>query len=81
VFVLSPWSFELVKYTAPPKPSTLNLDFIPILQNRHVSRNTMQQVIESQLEMDFSASLESLNDPVSLRRWLHSEFSGLEELN
>jgi hypothetical protein len=41
----------------------------------------MQQVIESQLEMDFSASLESLNDPVSLRRWLHSEFSGLEELN
>jgi hypothetical protein len=75
------WSFELVKYTAPPKSSTLNLDFIPILQNRHVPRNTLQQVIENQLEMDFSAFFESLNDPVSLRRWLHSEFSGMEELN
>lgn len=75
------WSFELVKFTSPPKPSTLNLDFIPILQNRHVSRDTLQQVIESQLEMDFSAFFDSLNDPVSLRRWLHAEFSGMEELN
>lgn len=75
------WSFELVKFTSPPKPSTLNLDFIPILQNRHVSRDTLQQVIESQLEMDFSAFFNSLNDPVSLRRWLHSEYSGMEELN
>jgi hypothetical protein len=62
------WSFEMVKYTAPPKSLTLNLDFIPILQNRHVSRNTLQQVIKSQLEMDFLAFFESLNDPVSLRR-------------
>ncbi|KAG9721366.1 hypothetical protein KCU73_g14266, partial [Aureobasidium melanogenum] len=75
------WSFELVKFTSPPKPSTLNLDFIPILKNRHISQDTLQEVIESQLEMDFSALLESLNDPVSLRRWLHSEFSGMEELN
>ncbi|CAD0095691.1 unnamed protein product, partial [Aureobasidium vineae] len=75
------WSFELVKYTSPPKSSTLNLDFIPILQNRHVSRDTLRQVIETQLDMDFSAFFESLNDPVSLRRWLHSEFSGMEELN
>jgi hypothetical protein len=75
------WSFELVKYISPPKSSTLNLDFIPILRNRYVSRDTLRQVIESQLDMDFSAFLESLNDPVSLRRWLHSEFSGMEELN
>ncbi|KAI4718704.1 hypothetical protein E4T48_05079 [Aureobasidium sp. EXF-10727] len=75
------WSFELVKYTSPPKSSTLNLDFIPILQNRHVSRDTLRQVIETQLEMDFSAFFESLNDPITLRRWLHSEFSGMEELN
>ncbi|THV74584.1 hypothetical protein D6D28_02452 [Aureobasidium pullulans] len=75
------WSFELVKYTSTPKPSTLNLDFIPILQNRHVSRDTLQQVIETQLEMDFTAFLESLNDPISLRRWLNSEFSGMEEIN
>ncbi|KAG9854901.1 hypothetical protein KCU98_g2939, partial [Aureobasidium melanogenum] len=75
------WSFELVKFTSPPKPSTLNLDFIPILKNRHVSQDTLQEVIENQLEMDFSTFLESSNDPVSLRRWLHSEFSGMEELN
>jgi hypothetical protein len=75
------WSFELVKYTSTPKSSTLSLEFIPILQDRHVSRDTLQQVLESQLEMDFSAFLESLNDPVSLRRWLHSEFSGMEEIN
>lgn len=75
------WSFELVKYTAPPKSSTLNLDSIPILQNRHVPRNTLQQVIESQLEIDFSAFIESFNDPLSLRRWIYSEFSGMEELN
>ncbi|KAI5271971.1 hypothetical protein E4T47_04787 [Aureobasidium subglaciale] len=75
------WSFELVKYTSSPKPSTLNLDFIPILKNRHVSRDTLQHVIETQLEMDFSAFLDSLKDPVSLRRWLHAEFSGMEEMN
>ncbi|THY88603.1 hypothetical protein D6C95_07026 [Aureobasidium pullulans] len=75
------WSFELVKYTSTPKPSTLNLDFIPILQNRHVSRVTSQQIIETQLEMNFTAFLESLNDPISLRRWLNSEFSGMEEIN
>lgn len=75
------WSFELVKYTAPPKPSTLSLDFFPILHNRHVSRDTLRQVIESQLEMDFSAFFESLDDPVSLRRWLHFEFGGMEEMN
>lgn len=75
------WSFELVKFTSPPKPSNLHLDFIPILHNRHVSRDTLQEVIESQLEMDFSAFLTSLDDPTSLRRWLHSEFSGMEKLN
>jgi hypothetical protein len=75
------WSFELVKYISLPKSSTLNLDFIPILRNRHVSRDTLRQVIESQLDIDFSAFLESLNDPVSLRRWLHSEFSRMEKLN
>ncbi|KAI5195371.1 hypothetical protein E4T38_09113 [Aureobasidium subglaciale] len=64
-----------------PKPSTLNLGFIPILQNRHVSRDTLQHAIETQLEMDFSAFLDSLKDPVSLRRWLHAEFSGMEEMN
>ncbi|KAG9962902.1 hypothetical protein KCU61_g4116, partial [Aureobasidium melanogenum] len=75
------WSFELVKFTSSPKPSTLNLDFIPILKNRHVSQDRLQEIIENQLEIDFSAFLESLNDPVSLRRWLHSEFSGMKELN
>ncbi|KAH0138600.1 hypothetical protein KCU67_g15430, partial [Aureobasidium melanogenum] len=75
------WSFELVKFTSPPKPSTLNLDFIPILKNRHVSKDTLQEVIESHSEMDFSPFLDSLTDPLSLRRWLHSEFSGMEELN
>ncbi|KEQ68348.1 hypothetical protein M436DRAFT_68213 [Aureobasidium namibiae CBS 147.97] len=68
------WSFELVKYTAPPKSSTLNLDFIPILQNRHVSRITLRQVIESQLEMDFAAFFESLDDPL----WLSSVRSKLK---
>ena len=62
------WSFELVKYISPPKSSTLNLDFIPILRNRYVSRDTLRQVIESQLDIDFSAFLESPNDSVSLRR-------------
>ncbi|KAH0370288.1 hypothetical protein KCU65_g2629, partial [Aureobasidium melanogenum] len=75
------WSFELVKFTSPPTPSTLNLDFIPILEDRRVSRDILKQVIESQLDLDFSAFLDSLNDPMSLRRWLHSEFSGMEELN
>ena len=59
----------------------MNLDFIPILQNRHISRDTLRQVIERQLEIDFSAFFESLDDPVSLRRWLHSEFGGMEEMN
>ncbi|KAH0277822.1 hypothetical protein KCU91_g2934, partial [Aureobasidium melanogenum] len=75
------WSFELVKYTSPPKPSTLNLEFIPILDDRHVPRHTLRQVIETQLEMDFSTFLDSLNDPKNLRRWLNSEFSGSEKLN
>ncbi|KAG9952740.1 hypothetical protein KCU85_g1739, partial [Aureobasidium melanogenum] len=75
------WSFELVKFSSLPKPSTLNLDFIPILEDRYVSRDILKQVIETQLELDFSAFLDSLNDPINLRRWLHSEFSGMEELN
>lgn len=64
-----------------PRPSALYVDFLPVLEERHVPRDVLRDVVESQLKMDFSALLEAFDCPVKLRRWIHSHMSRFEENN
>lgn len=75
------WTLESVKFSAPPKPSSLYMDFMPVLEDRHVPRHVLCSVIQSQLDMDFTKLLETLDCPKQFRRWIHSQMSGFEENN
>lgn len=73
------WTFDLVKYSTPPTMSNLYLDFMPILEDRHVPRDRICEIVTTQLEMDFKHLFNALDSPAQLRRWVHSQYASLEE--
>ncbi|KAF1343873.1 RNA dependent RNA polymerase-domain-containing protein, partial [Delphinella strobiligena] len=75
------WTFDLVDYSTPPTPSNLYLDFMPILEDRHVPRGSLCGIVRTQLDMDFEDLFRKLDDHSQLREWVHSQFASLEESN
>ncbi|KAF4550738.1 RNA dependent RNA polymerase-like protein [Elsinoe fawcettii] len=75
------WAFDIVTFTCMPKPQSLHIDFIPILEDRGVPRNVLVQVINQQMTLDFRNFTDALQDPVELRRWFAGNMSGKEIRN
>lgn len=73
------WTFELVKFGKPPSVSNLYLDFMPILEDRHVPRHVICSIVASQVEMDFEDLFNAIDEPTKLRQWVHSQRALLEE--
>ncbi|KAJ9629539.1 hypothetical protein H2203_001913 [Taxawa tesnikishii (nom. ined.)] len=66
------WTFELLRHSAPCRPAALHIDFMPILEDRGIARETIRQVIKTQLDLDFEEFMSAIDDPLKLRRWLHA---------
>ena len=72
-------SFEVLKYSKPLTSSTLNLAFIPILQDRGVPMDKICDQIEHYLKFEREALIQSLRDPRSLRTWINSQYAFLDD--
>ena len=72
-------SFELLKHSKPLTSSTLNLAFLPILQDRGVPVHKICDQVLQHLNFERKILLESLHDPRSLRRWVNARYSLLED--
>jgi hypothetical protein len=60
------WSFNVVDYTRPPRCSELHRDFLQVLENRHVPRSTLLEMIEECFELDRKRWSDAMEDPA---RW------------
>ncbi|KAL9069775.1 MAG: hypothetical protein Q9157_006054 [Trypethelium eluteriae] len=68
-------AFEVLKYSKPLTSSTLNLAFIPILQDRGVSIDSIYRQVRDHLDFERENLLQALNGPTSLRRWINARYT------
>ncbi|KAL9095038.1 MAG: hypothetical protein Q9165_002640 [Trypethelium subeluteriae] len=68
-------AFEVLKYSKPLTSSTLNLAFIPILQDRGVSIDSVCCQVRDHLDFERANLLQALNGPTSLRRWITARYT------
>jgi len=72
---------EVIKHPTALKPSSLFMDFMPILQDRGVPSEVLVTVAEQQVVRDFQAVFAAIDDPILLRRWIARTFGGDESRN
>ena len=72
-------SFELLKYSKPLSSSTLNLAFIPVLRDRGVAMQKITEQILVYLDFERKDLLDALDDPPSIRTWIHNHNALLED--
>ncbi|KAK4990525.1 hypothetical protein LTR66_006778 [Elasticomyces elasticus] len=75
------WTLEVVKHSHYPRTSELAVDFVPILEHRGVSRQTLQRFVKDHIMCDAKQLLDSLRNPKLLRCWLNSWNDWLDEDN
>lgn len=73
------WNFEVLTWNDGCVPSALNLAFIPILQDRGVSLDTLKSIAAEQIKAEEAEILEAAKRPETLLQWLHRHFSVLEK--
>lgn len=64
------WTFEVVKYSAKPKSSTLHSSFIPILIDRGITKEIISKFVTESLSKEREDILSSISDSKSLLNWL-----------
>ncbi|KAF8536669.1 RNA dependent RNA polymerase-domain-containing protein [Trichophaea hybrida] len=60
----------VLHYSKEPSPTSLNLQFIPILATQGVPFETFKELLEKHLEEDLEQLLSVAQDRISLRSWL-----------
>lgn len=65
------WTFEVVSTTHSLKSNTLNVAFIPILEDRNVRHADLQSFIKGIMDAERHELVSSVRDPVRLRGWVH----------
>ncbi|TID17709.1 TCTP-domain-containing protein [Venturia nashicola] len=65
------WTFEVVSTTHSLKSNTLNVAFIPILEDRNVRHADLQGFIKGIMDAERHELVSSVRDPVRLRAWVH----------
>jgi hypothetical protein len=64
-------TFEVTNYSTAPCASELHIAFIPILEDRGVDRNTIANIMTTQLDADRTELLDSLVDSTRMYEWVH----------
>ncbi|KAE9975723.1 hypothetical protein BLS_002470 [Venturia inaequalis] len=75
------WTFEVVSTTHSLKSNTLNVAFIPILEDRNVRHADLQGLIKGIMDAERHDIVSSFRDPVSLRAWVHKHMVSDENRN
>jgi len=66
-------TFEVLSWARTPVKSNLYMDYLPILENRGVSRHVLKKFVEDALEHEKDRFLSALKDEVSLLKWIQDE--------
>ena len=62
-------TFEVHDYCRKLRPAALNFQFIPILEDRGVPQDVLQELLKEDLTSKVMDLREAMSDPGSLRRW------------
>lgn len=69
-------TLEVKSWATEPKPANLNLQFLPILDDRSTNKDHMRKVISERLINDLHRGVEylksALKNPAQLRQWVHT---------
>ena len=72
--------FYVNSFSQPLVASSLYLDFLPILIDRHVPPEAIEKIASEQARLDVEEFLQALTNPkLFLRRWIHQQNAVMEE--
>lgn len=66
-------TFEVNSWAAAPSLSRLYLDYLPILENRGVSRQSLREFVSNTIRVQREPLEDALKHPLKLRRWLQDK--------
>jgi hypothetical protein len=76
-------TFEVLKCSAPLKSAALNLQFLPLLMDRAISRplmrDTISRILEDGLHREISSLSTSMESPQSFRKWIRDTRPNVKE--
>jgi hypothetical protein len=76
-------TFEVVNWVKPLKPAALNLQLIPLLENRGKDRDSMRgalsRLLVNGLVHEIQAQRAAMESPQTFRKWVRDNSSGIEE--
>ncbi|KAH0558372.1 hypothetical protein GP486_004968 [Trichoglossum hirsutum] len=72
-------TFEVNAWSKPLRAASLNFQLLPILECQGVPRQIIEKYSRDDLESKVSGLMESLEDPVAFRKWIHDNGDSIEE--
>lgn len=72
-------TFEHVDHSSSPAPSELHISFIPILTDRGVPREVIENIMVGRLDAERDELFTILSEPVQLYHWIHQQSSTTDE--
>lgn len=75
------WSFDVVTWSKPLKISFLHRDFMPVLEDRHVPRNTILEMVEERMAISTKEIQDAMHDPAKFVVWRHENSSSSDEVD
>lgn len=76
-------TFEVLKWTGPVRSAALNLQFLPILEDRGINRRAMREAIsrllENGLTYEVGRQRAAMDSPQSFRKWVRDTDPGIQE--
>lgn len=64
-------TLDVVTASHDPAPATINIQLIPILEDRGVPFEALQELLQEHLEGDLEELFQIIDQPVELRRWMY----------
>ncbi|KZF20397.1 hypothetical protein L228DRAFT_285105 [Xylona heveae TC161] len=71
-------TFEVHDWSKPLASASLNIQLIPILEERGVPREVLAGYLERGLRRQLDEQVTSMNDPLSFRKWIHEAYRVLD---
>ena len=72
------WALYIVRISNPAQPSVLYMDFLPILIDRGVPSEVIEEIALQSAKLETEDFLQAIYDPGKLRGWIHKENAALE---
>jgi len=76
-------TFEVLRWTGPVRSAALNLQFLPILEDRGINRIAMREAIsrllENGLTYEVGRQRAAMDSPQSFRKWVRDTDPGIQE--